>query len=64
VPSSVYAGAALAEAGRLISTGDGFDLALYDERNDAEIMDAGAIRRWFGLDRSPHCNNVSCWSAR
>lgn len=42
---------ALAEAGRLISTGEGFDPALYDERNDAEIMDPRAIRRWLGLDR-------------
>jgi hypothetical protein len=45
--------AALAEAGRLISTGEGFDPALYDARNDAEVMDTRAVRRWLGLDRLP-----------
>jgi len=45
--------AALAEADRLISTGEGFDPLLYEEGNDTEIMDTGAIRRVLGLDRSP-----------
>ena len=51
--STMTKAAALAEADRLLSTGEGFDPLLYEEGNDTEIMDTGAIRRVLGLDRSP-----------
>ena len=42
----------LAEADRLLSTGEGFDPLLYEEGNDTAMMDTGAIRRVLGLDCS------------
>jgi len=50
--STMTKAAALAEADRLLSTGEGFDPLLYEEGNDTEIMDTGAIRRVLGLDCS------------